>query len=712
MRDKTVVIVTLMLGLLLAGIPIASVKAWYYSDGTEDTLFETWGPRIDRILIKKYSGVDAMLTALQGGEIDITDWPLTKTWMETFATDPNIVVKGYGGEAGYYTMNYNHNPNEYLGNPPNPEYPNPVYPNPMSEVALRQALSHCIDRVYLAGVLGEGLYDPIFTPIPAYMAGWIHPDIKYGGAREDLAYPPSLSAAQAILDAGGFPMKPDGSSRYWDRNRNGQYDGPEEDFTLKFYSRGDILRKGAADLLEGVVVPGPDRGGLIQLKIPYVRQEITGSQAKEIVMLNKNYHIYTAGWIFIGPDPDYLFDLYHSSNYYHPEDPPNFGFINDTELDDYALGIKYAVDNDEALDYTLAFQERFAEIAAETPLASTSAPKAFFKYYTGGTKTVPVTPDDGENKYRGSPWTHVVNQKGIGENSWYTTQNAYPEGYLMGDGTHMTMRYGWKEIGFPETLNPLYASWYWDWEVLSRMYDSMAGRNPYTLGPFEVEFLADTWEIGTYVDPDDGETKSNVTVYLRSDILWSDGVRFNASDVAYTFVELPAELAAKGAPDVWWQPTIDQMKSFTVIDEFTVEIKMKVQAVWAIGWVLGNVIVPKHVLSPFITDPATTVEEITSHWWVTHPELLVGTGPFLLVDVTAVSLLMVRNPLYYAKTPGSDADINYDHIVDIFDIVLVALSFGAEPGDPNWNARADINKDKIIDIFDIAIVAIAFGYEY
>lgn len=702
MRDKIVVLVTLLVGLLLVGMPIGAVMAWYYPDKPEDTLFETWGPRIDRILIKKYDGVDAMLTALQGGEIDITDWPLTKTWMDIFANDPNIVIMGYGGEAGYYTINFNHNPNQYLGNPPNETYPNPVYPNPTSELALRQALSHCVDRVYLAGVIGEGLYDPIFTPVPAYMTGWIHPDIRYGGALEDLAYPPSIGRAAEILDAGGFPLKPDGSSRYWDRNRNGQYDDGE-DFLLKFYSRADKLRKGAADLLEQ---------GLIALKIPYMRQEISGLQAQEIVMREKNYNIYTAGWIFIGPDPDYLYDLYHSSSYYHPEDCPNFGFINDTQLDDYAEGIKYATNNTEALDNTLAFQERFAEIAAEIPLASTSAPKAFFRYYTGGTKGQPISPDDGENKYRGKPWTHIVNQRGIGENSWYTTLNAYPEGYLMGDGQYMTMRYGWKELGMPETLNPLYSSWYWEWEVLGRMYDSCAGRNPYTLGPFEVEFLADTWEIGTYVDPEDGKVKSNATIYLRSDILWSDGVKFNASDVAYTFVELPQELAAKGAPDVWWQPTIDQMKSFRIIDEFTVEVKMKVQSVWAIGWVLGNIIVPKHVLSPFITDPETTAFDITADWWSTRRELLVGTGPFLLVDVTDVSLLMVKNPLYYAQTPGTDADINYDHIVDIYDIVLVAVAFGAVPGDPNWNARADINKDRIIDIYDIVIVALAFGYTY
>jgi hypothetical protein len=57
-------------------------------------------------------------------------------------------------------------------------------------------------------------------------------------------------------------------------------------------------------------------------------------------------------------------------------------------------------------------------------------------------------------------------------------------------------------------------------------------------------------------------------------------------------------------------------------------------------------------------------------------------------------------------------DINVDEIVDIFDVVLVALAFGSSPPDPNYNPNADINDDCIIDIFDITIIAIYFGRTY
>jgi ABC-type transport system substrate-binding protein len=272
----------------------------------------------------------------------------------------------------------------------------------------------------------------------------------------------------------------------------------------------------------------------------------------------------------------------------------------------------------------------------------------------------------------------------------------------------MTMRYGWKEAAYPQLVNPLYSNWYWDWEAMGRMYDSMAGRNPYTLAGFEVDFLAHDWTVGTYVDPDDGVTKSMVNVQLRTDIFWSDGVPMDANDVAYTFVGLSADLEAKNATKVWWQPTIDQMKSFEMINPYTVTIKMKVLSTFAIGWVLGNIIVPKHAIQPFVTNPGTTALDISANWFPDHPELLVCTGPMVLVSNDATTTLLTRNPYCYNRS--HPADLNYDHTIDIFDVVRVALAFGSVPGDPNWDPKADINYDNIVDIFDLATVAVSFGW--
>ena len=60
--------------------------------------------------------------------------------------------------------------------------------------------------------------------------------------------------------------------------------------------------------------------------------------------------------------------------------------------------------------------------------------------------------------------------------------------------------------------------------------------------------------------------------------------------------------------------------------------------------------------------------------------------------------------IQYAN-PG---DLNLDGIVDIFDIVIVALEFG-HPPPPIVDLRADVNKDGLVDIFDIVVVALRFG---
>ena len=54
-------------------------------------------------------------------------------------------------------------------------------------------------------------------------------------------------------------------------------------------------------------------------------------------------------------------------------------------------------------------------------------------------------------------------------------------------------------------------------------------------------------------------------------------------------------------------------------------------------------------------------------------------------------------------------DTNGDGIVDIYDLVTTANSFGFHSGDPGWDERADFNRDGIIDVFDLVIAAINFG---
>jgi len=54
-------------------------------------------------------------------------------------------------------------------------------------------------------------------------------------------------------------------------------------------------------------------------------------------------------------------------------------------------------------------------------------------------------------------------------------------------------------------------------------------------------------------------------------------------------------------------------------------------------------------------------------------------------------------------------DLNFDEIVDVTDIYIVAEAFGSYSSHPEWNPQADIDKNDIVDIRDIYLVAINFG---
>jgi ABC-type transport system substrate-binding protein len=642
MKDKTIVIVSLLVASLM--LSIAPVFAFYHpSTGLEDNKFENFGPRIDRILVKMYGTLDAEIAALQAGEIDITDWPLTKTMITTLSADPNVVVLGYGGEAGYYLIDFNNNNNQYLGNPPNPAAPNPVYQNPGSVPAFRQAVSTSINNTYLCTVLAEGLYDPIYTPMPSYMAFWIHPDIRPGGALEALTWPydgPLFPNSNAKLDANHFPVNVGTGFRYWDRNADG-VEQSDELIDLDIYTRADILRRSAGDM---------EAAGLTAMHIRFSRFEVDGGQAYQICMVEQNYFSYTCGWINIGPDPDYMYDLYSYESYFWDgaNGPANWGAIGKYNPGQNAdlLALKTASNIPDALAAARAFQIKFASEACEKPLASTAAPKAFSKYYTGGTDAAPVDPDDGENEYRGHMWDDIVNTKGFGENSWWSTLNMHPVGHEQGDGSFMTVRYGWEQTGMPVKINPIYSSWYWESELWGRVMDGGGGRNPMTLGPVEVPQLMESWSQGTWVDPADSITKATVTVTMKPDSKWSDGQPVTIDDFIYTLAILPGELVAKGCSDAWWQPTLDQIAGYYKLDDYSAIILLRSNTFLATTWIAGNVILPKHFWQPFVAaNPALTIMGDLGTG-------LIGTGPFLYTALVAgTSATMVRNPLYYYAMP-------------------------------------------------------------
>jgi parallel beta-helix repeat protein len=82
----------------------------------------------------------------------------------------------------------------------------------------------------------------------------------------------------------------------------------------------------------------------------------------------------------------------------------------------------------------------------------------------------------------------------------------------------------------------------------------------------------------------------------------------------------------------------------------------------------------------------------------------IGDTPYI-IDANNTDNYPLIYPYGYIPSP----DFNNDGIIDIFDLVRMALAFGSMPGMPNWDPYVDLNQDGLIDIFDLAVVALRFG---
>ncbi len=84
----------------------------------------------------------------------------------------------------------------------------------------------------------------------------------------------------------------------------------------------------------------------------------------------------------------------------------------------------------------------------------------------------------------------------------------------------------------------------------------------------------------------------------------------------------------------------------------------------------------------------------------------IGDTPYV-IDGSNVDHYPLMNPYW------DIGDINHDLKVDIFDIVTCAVAYGSTPSDSNWNSHCDIAEPYgVIDLFDIVMIAGSYGKEY
>jgi ABC-type transport system substrate-binding protein len=619
---KNVLLITIVMLAILAFAIVPEVKAFVIAPNPsgEDGNWELYGPHVAGIIIKVYADTTTEWTDMNAGNLDLEDWPLDPAWVTTFgAAGGPWTEANYGGEAGYFVLDINNNATFA------PTDAGPFVPNPTSDYFMREAIAYAVNRSAIKAL------DPsvivIYTPVPSYMAGYINSTISPNGTGSQWTYggyTGNLAKAAAILDAHFFPIDTNTGWRFWDFDHDDDtvQDANDLPLNLIFLSRqglrgayGNIL---AADLLSIKV----HNTGLTVGFSNVPRSTVTGP-----VFAQEYFNIYTGGWTGIGPDPDYLDDLYDGSNYYHPGSPPNYDSINYADSNLALSTLKTAPTP--AIGTASAWDGQYylAKHAAMVPLWAASGVKAY--------KNVPVAAGAAGN------WTDLVNQMGQGVNSWWSTLDMDQTGLYPPSPLY---------YGFSSTvslLNIVYAGWYWDQEVLGRIYDSGARRDPYTLALW-VPQLYKAWTPSLWNDTsataivpgDIGVNKTKVTITLRPDVYWQDGQPLTIADVYYTLVEISKDLIntkrpGGPLPPPWWYPTVQYMRSVEIIDAYNMEILLDVQSTWAMGWVIGSVVIPKHIWLPIIgvpngqggwtTPPSGAANAVQG----TQPDPnIIGTGPF------------------------------------------------------------------------------------
>lgn len=734
---------------LLTAVPMVSMQPVVY------------GPQMDYLKIINY-GIDwKEFAALEADEIDITDWYLTKTYVDKFAVNPEIVMQEFSDVGSYeYDINNQKWPTGCDGlaphtrqrpetgagdgNPPSPGADwDPetdtwkVYFDPDCEWCVRSwgfrlALAHLTDKDYVRTEILKGFGVMLPTWLTAPQLGWADMNnltassFTYVGPDGDTVFIPSLvfehdvDKAKALFDAAGFTMittGPDAGKRQDPRKLAGEALDP-----LLFWIRLDHPHRRDAGIklatdLEAIGIP-------VDVKV------VEKTVCFKSVMIEYNYHLYTGGYSY-GVDPwEILESLWASWQYWAPVGWSGGyqGFAN-LDFDAQAKIIKTGTTLAEIEDAVHKGTYILNKYVSSIPLWSTSGAEA----YRAG-------------------WDGVVNHEGYcitwgtgGVVSW-SLLNMRPTPGGPYDGVD-TIRLGFKSS--PEGLSVISSEWVWDWIVLDRIYEPLIARNPYNLA-VDRGWMAESWTTETW-DTD----KIAVTYTLKPGIKWHDGTILTPEDVKWGL-----EFTRDCGPGVAWNymgvkdiDHVDTKAEDPTLGDLDVKVYFKTGSYWAVH-LAGFLGIPSRKIWTaadetigwgYDPDTHTFVDRFKVREYVPHEQDLYdattqgagsdgivdlaqdGTGPFKFVAVTGIwetidleafrehHLSQTEVEEYLSDAFWAAGDTNRDRVVDIGDMQVIARSLGTNSTwthGTDWNQYnpdADLNSDDKVDATDLGMAGRSYG---
>jgi hypothetical protein len=221
----------------------------------------------------------------------------------------------------------------------------------------------------------------------------------------------------------------------------------------------------------------------------------------------RNYHVYSGGWS-LGRYPAHLFALFHSSCWY----PYGSNYVTDYAhpvLDDILEGSWTTMDMDDIRDIVRNATKYIVENCVSIYLWSYVSYFAWRKELVG-----------------------IVNDKGSGCVNDLTFLNAYRS-----NNSSALVRLAC--VSAWDALNVLYSQWYFEYALLDRVYSGLIAVNPYDSAT-DLPWGAQDWNVSSWVDPRDSNTKTCVTYWLNKGQGCAEPAtgnyvgRFNATDYEFT----------------------------------------------------------------------------------------------------------------------------------------------------------------------------------
>jgi len=516
------------------------------------------GAKMD-LVIKFYESSNAAFEALANNEIDVSAWPiLTQTQYNRTVENPNLTLAPLESME-MYVLEMNNN------------FTISTYSRVMSLTHsdnFRRAIACLIDKDYIISEIAEGFGQVIDVPVPHLFNDWWNATITGD------CYPYRYNVNHAVLYLAELGFN--------DTDCNGILNYPawwpggygEDIYPLIMYVDssdlitcriGDYLRyqlEGNCSILgDSPLASAPtwESLGLVGGDIPVDYRVLPRYAINPYVVDWKDYQLCLKNiWITIEEDIICsLFKFYHSdfwsNGLNHITGVNGTGLPNYPELDQALWNMMLAPDFESAISHLKKVQGILVDKCVSIWLYSYKGFQAYNKRLIG-----------------------IVNMEGYGIINRYTFLKAETI-----DGEPI-------RVGScsPSTLNPMFSYDYYEHVVLDRIYEPLFVKNPYDLETIQ-PWLAQDYEMETWIDPEDGLNKTRIKVWLRNNLYTTNGSQFTAEDLEF---------------NIWYTEAFNDSYKFPLV-EFAEDILISKENITAssvvisLGIMVGKWLVQKYINS-------------------------------------------------------------------------------------------------------------------